>query len=179
MTRFCAVAAPGLMLAYGLLRFIDKTDGGIDKGGPAWNVGHVAFFVAVLLFAVLAFGLRRIVRDVTPRRRPVADAAVVATSIGAACFLWVILGDLITTVLNEAPLPEPLEIAGPILFQLGLLTLLGLLVGARRLPVWSPVLVLAGFVAIAVSLDLLPVASVAVGAGLAPLAVGIRARQPR
>ena len=60
---------------------------------------------------------------------------------------------------------------GPLLYQVGSLVVLIRLVVARRLPWWSPVLVLAGFGAIAVSLDLLPIAAVAVGAGLAPIAV--------
>ena len=42
---------------------------------------------------------------------------------------------------------------------------------ARLLPVWAPVLVLAGFLAIAVHLDLLPVGATLVLAGLLPLRV--------
>jgi hypothetical protein len=60
---------------------------------------------------------------------------------------------------------------GPVLYQVGSLVVLIGLVVARRLPWWSPVLVLVGFGSIAVSLDLLPIASVLVGAGLAPIAL--------
>jgi hypothetical protein len=169
MTRFCAVAAPVLMLVYGILRWIDGLDGR-RKGGPAWDLGHVAFFVAIVLFGVLAVQLGRIIRrESSGRRRAAAGAAMVAALFGVACFLWVILGDLFAGFRAAAPLPAPLEFAGPALFQIGLLTLLVLLVLARRLSVWSPVLVLLGFAAIAASLDLLPVASVLVGVGLAPL----------
>ncbi|MGA5302583.1 hypothetical protein ACPCHT_21830 [Nucisporomicrobium flavum] len=169
MTRFCAVTAPALMVAYGILRWIDGLDGH-RKGGPAWNVGHVAFFLAIVLFAVLAGSLRRSVVADAPGRRVLAGVATGAVMVGAACFLWVIAGDLSAAFRDAAPLPGVLEAAGPALFQVGLLSLLVLLVVARRLPVWSPVLVLAGFAGIAVSLDLLPVASLVVAAGLAPLA---------
>jgi hypothetical protein len=172
MTRFCAVTAPMLMLAYGILRWIDGLDGH-RKGGPAWNLGHTAFFIAILLFAVLAVALRRIIRDESPSRRPVADAAAAATLLGAVCFLWVILGDLFADLRDAAPLPGALELTGPVLFQCGILTLLSLLVIARprRLPAWSPLLVLLGFATIAATLDLLPLASILVGAGLVPLAI--------
>lgn len=170
MTRFCAVAAPALMVAYGILRWIDGLDGH-RKGGPAWDLGHVAFFAAVALFAVVAVALRRTVVADAPRRRVLADVATGAAVFGAGCFLWVITGDLSDAFREAAPLPEVLEVAGPALFQIGLLTLLVLMVVARRLPVWSPVLVLAGFAGIAASLDLLPFASLVVGLGLAPLAV--------
>jgi hypothetical protein len=53
--------------------------------------------------------------------------------VGAACFLWVIAGDLSAAFRDAAPLPGVLEAAGPALFQVGLLSLLVLLVVARRL----------------------------------------------
>ncbi len=157
MTRFCAVTGPALMLLYGVLRFFDGLDD--RRGGWLWDVGHVAFFVAVVLFAVLAVRLR------TPA--PLSTAATAAVLFGAACFLWVIAGDLSDRFEEAAPLPGVLQLIGPLLFQFGLLTLLVL----RGLPWWSPALVLGGFVALAVNLDLLPLASLLVGAGLAPLAV--------
>jgi hypothetical protein len=169
--RFCAVAAPAFLLGYGVLRWVDGLDGH-RKGGPAWDVGHVAFLIAIVLFAVLAVSLQRSVRDHAPDRRWLAAAALVATLVGAACFLWVILGDLVPDLQRAAPLPAPLDPAGPALFMLGLLALLVLLVLARLLPVWSPVSVLLGFAALTVALDLLPVGAVLIGAGLLPLALG-------
>jgi cytochrome bd-type quinol oxidase subunit 2 len=160
------------MLAYGILRWIDGLDGH-HHGEPFWSAGHIAFFIAIVLFGALAVALDRTIRTESPGRRTVADIATAATLFGAACFLWVILGDLSGGFHDAAPLPGPLQAAGPALFQIGLLTLLVLLVvnRPRRLPVWSPVLVLVGFAAIAVSLDLLPIASIVVGMGLYPLAV--------
>jgi hypothetical protein len=162
MTKFAAIAAPALMLFYGLCRLADGFDG--DRGnGIAWDIGHVAFFLAFVLFGCLAVGLRAW----EPRPRILIDVATAATLAGVACFLWVIIGDLFD---GWPPLPEALETVGPLLYQVGSLVVLIRLVVARRLPWWSPVLVLIGFGSIAVSLDLLPIAAVVVGAGLAPIA---------
>ena len=166
IVRWPALAGPSLMLVYGVVRWIDGFDG--DRGnGVAWNVGHIAFLLAMLLFAVLVVGVHGMV---PARRRPAATIAAGAALFGIGCFLWVIVGDLSASFRTAYPLPEPLEAGGSMLFPLGVLVLLGLLVAARRLPVWSPLLFGAGIVAITVQLDLLPFASMAILAGLAPLA---------
>ncbi|GAA3928043.1 hypothetical protein Aau02nite_40420 [Amorphoplanes auranticolor] len=158
------------MVVYGLLRVVDGLDG--DRhNGPAWDVGHVAFFAAIVLFAVLAVALRGLDRPAATAPRVLVEAATVATLFGAVCFLWVITGDLSADFRSAAPLPDALELIGPALFQIGLLILLVRLVLARRLPVWSPVLVLVGFAAIGVNLDLLPLGAVLVLVALLPLAL--------
>ncbi|MFI7540818.1 hypothetical protein [Actinoplanes sp. NPDC049599] len=170
LVRFCAFAAPALMLVYALLRVVDGLDG--DRhNGPAWDLGHLAFFVAIALFAVLALALRALDRPATARR-VLVDAATAAVLAGAACFLWVITGDLSAGFHEAAPLPAALELIGPLLFQAGLLILLVRLVLAGRLPAWSPIVVLLGFAAIGINLDLLPLGSVLVLAALLPLALG-------
>ncbi len=120
----------------------------------------------------MTLGLRQVVPAGTAQTRIVANLATVAGLFGVACFLWVILGDLFADFHDAAPLPDPLEMIGPLLLQLGVLTLLVMLVTARprRLPVWSPVLVLAGFLLFAVNPDLIPIGALLVLAGLAPLA---------
>ena len=167
MTRLAAVLAPILLFFYGVLRLVDGRDG--DHGpGLAWNVGHILFFAAFMLFAVLTLGLRRLVADgATPARRAVASAATAVALFGVACFLWVIAGDLFDTVPD---LPDAVQLVGPLTFQLGTLVLMGQLVAVRRLRVWSPVLLIVGFVLIAVDLDLLPVAALFILGALAPLA---------
>ena len=91
---------------------------------------------------------------------------------GVACFLWVILGDLFAGFHDAAPLPEALEMLGPLLFQVGMLTLLIMMVTARprRLPNWIPLLVLVGFLLFAANLDLIPIGALLILAGLRPLA---------
>jgi hypothetical protein len=171
LVRLPAVAAPALLFLYGVLRLVDGSDG--DHGpGWAWNVGHALFFVAFVLLGALVVGLRRRVPPAGTAARAVADLATAAGLFGAACFLWVIAGDLFPAFSDAAPLPTALEIGGPVLFQLGSLVLLVRMVRARLLPAWGPVLVFLGFVAIAVNLDLIPVGALLIGAGLAPLAVG-------
>lgn len=175
LVRFCAVAAPAFLFLYGVLRLVDGLDG--DHGpGLAWNFGHTAFLVAFVLLGILVVGIRQLIPPATSGRRIVATVATVAALFGVACFLWVILGDLFARLRDAAPLPDPLEIAGPLLFQLGTLTLLIQLVTARprRLPLWCPPLVFLGFIAIGINLDLLPVGAILIAAGLAPLAVARR-----
>jgi hypothetical protein len=151
------------MFVYAVLRWIDGLDGHHDKGGAYWNVGHTFFFIGFVLLAALLIGIR----PVLPRGHTTAGVATVAGVAGAACFLWVTLGDIFASFPD---LPDWLQIVGPLLFEVGALTLLTQLVLARWVTVWCPVLVFLGFLAIAVNLDLLPLASILVGVGLAPLA---------
>ena len=171
LVRLSALAAPTFLLLYGLLRLIDGLDG--DHGpGLAWNVGHTLFFIGFVLLGVLAIGMRHLVPATTVWTRIVASLATVSALFGVGCFLWVILGDLFPDFHDDAPLPDALEKLGPLAFQLGVLTLLIILATARprRLPLWSPLLVLIGFVLFAVNLDLIPAGALLILAGLAPLA---------
>ncbi|MFG1775995.1 hypothetical protein ACGFIG_06145 [Micromonospora sp. NPDC049048] len=165
-----AVGGPAFLLLYGLLRLVDGLDG--DRGdGWAWDVGHTFFLVGILLFGALVLGLRRLLLAATPRRRALTETATVLGLIGVAAFVWVILGDLFPGLADAAPLPEPVMMLGPLLFQVGLLTLL-VQAGTTRprlLPLWVPAPVLLGFLGIAVSLDLLPLAAALILAGLLPL----------
>jgi hypothetical protein len=83
--------------------------------------------------------------------------------------LWVIAGDLSASFRDRWPLPEPLPVAGPALFCLGLITLLSVQVAADRRPVWSPMLFFLGYTAISINLDLLPLAgALLLGAAVPP-----------
>jgi len=170
--RFSAVAAPALLLLYGVLRLIDGLDGHHGRG-YLWNAGHTAFFLSFVLLGGLMIAIRGGLD--APRQRPLATTATAAALLGVAAFLWVTVGDLFAAFPD---LPDALQLIGPLLFEIGALTLLVQLVVARppRLPVWSPVLVFAGFLAIALMLDLLPLGAILIGAGLAPLA--LRSRVP-
>jgi hypothetical protein len=163
LVRFSALVAPACLLVYSVLRWIDGLDGHHDHGSLYWNVGHTFFFIGFLLFAGLVIGLRPMV----PRNAAAAGVATVAAVVGVACFEWVTLGDLFDSFPS---LPGFLQVVGPLLFEVGTLTVLVQLVRAGKLTAWSPVLVFLGFVALAVNLNLLPIASVLVGVGLAPLA---------
>jgi hypothetical protein len=152
--KLLTIGGPLFLLAYGLLRLVDGLDGSHGPGW-AWNLGHACFLVAFLLLAALAW-----------RLRDVSVLAATAALAGSAAFVWVILGDLF----DDLPgLPDPVMVAGPLLFQLGMLALLTVLAVRRVVPVWSPVLVLAGFLLFMVDLDLLPLGAVLLLGGLAAI----------
>ncbi|MET3422916.1 uncharacterized membrane protein YgdD (TMEM256/DUF423 family) [Actinoplanes tereljensis] len=163
--RSMAFAAPLLLLAYGVLRWMDGLDGHRDKQGAAWIVGHLAFFGSMVLFAMIAVALFRRTR----MGRRIAAVAAAVSVFGVACFLWVIVGDLSASFRDRWPLPGPLEITGPLLFVLGMSVLLSLQVAAGRVPVWSPILFFLGYLAISVNLDLLPLAALVILAATVPL----------
>jgi hypothetical protein len=164
--RSITIAAPLLMLGYGVARWIDGFDGA-RHNGPAWPIGHTMFFVAVVLYAVQAVGLARRAAD----RPTIAWVALTATFAGAFCFLWVITGDLFAGF--DLSLPGILNAAGPLLFVLGLVTLLALPAVARRVPFWCPIAFLIGYLAISVDLDLLPLAALVLVVAAVPVARGV------
>lgn len=169
--RPAAVTASLLLFGYGILRLIDGWDGVRDKQGWAWLTGHSLFLLGVVLFGAVIVGLRGLLLAASPRQRALTEAATVTGLVGAAAFVWVILGDLFAGFADAVPPPDPVLIGGPALFEVGLLVLLvrAALVQPRLLPAWAPGTVFAGFAAIAVELDLLPVGAALVLAGLLPL----------
>ncbi|HEU4948236.1 MAG TPA: hypothetical protein VFT31_13885 [Kribbella sp.] len=176
------VAAPLLLLAYGIVRLIDGADGHHGPGA-AWTVGHILLLAGFLLYGAVLLGLRRLV----VRARGLATAAVVAGLVGVLAFVRVIVVDLIVGVRADDPagmdrigdeydrwpgnlgIYDTLYEIGPLLFLAGLLTLAILLTRARELPVWSPVLLVLGFVVITVNLDLMPLGGALLLAALLPL----------
>src|SRR5688572_28100479 len=66
------IAAPLLVLTYGVLRIVDGLDG--ERGpGPAWTVGHLAFLAALGFFTWI---FQDMVRRIGPRGRIFAVVAV-------------------------------------------------------------------------------------------------------
>jgi hypothetical protein len=180
--RYAYFGAPILVIAYGSARWLDGLDG--SKGpGPAWTVGHLFFLAALGLFGVAMVGLAALHRTV------VARVSAVAGIVGAVAMARVVVVDIIVAwgaadraeMEREYPryddfpgLPsgfgDVLDRVGGVLFPLGLLVLLVLLAVRRRLPWWSPVAAVVGFVAILASLDLLPLAGALLLLALAPAA---------
>ncbi|MEU2613005.1 hypothetical protein ABZ570_15705 [Micromonospora sp. NPDC007271] len=167
--RPTAVTASLLLLGYGVLRLIGGLDGPRDKSAWPWMIGHTLFLFGIVAFAAVMVGLHGLLRADSSRLWAVDDVAAVAGLVGAVGFGWVILGDLFPRFADAVGAPELVLAGGPVLFNLGLLTLLFRAARVRLLPVWGPVLVLVGFVAIAVNLDLLPIGAALVLAGLFPL----------
>lgn len=165
--RHAAVDAPVLLLVYGLTRVFDGLDGSYEPGGLLGAVGHLAAWIAMALFALLAVTTRALV---PPGTRGLATLAGGVTIAGVAGFLWLITGDPAAALHETGRLPGILPTAGLLLFALGMLTTLGLLVAARQVPAWSPLLFGAGIAAVLIDIDLLPFAALILLAALAPLA---------
>ncbi|MCW3817795.1 hypothetical protein ONA91_25420 [Micromonospora sp. DR5-3] len=167
--RPVALTASLLLLGYGILRLVDGLDGHRDKSAWAWMTGHTLFLFGIVAFGAMIVGLHGLLRTASSRLHTVDDVAALAGLVGAAGFVWVILGDLFPRFADAVTTPDLVLLGGPALFELGLLTLLVRAAVARLLPPWGPLLVLVGFGAIAVNLDLLPVGAGLVFAGLLPL----------
>jgi hypothetical protein len=184
------IVASGLFVAYGIVRLVDGRDG--EHGpGTAWTVGHLLFLTGILLFGVLLVRARGLLRA----RRGLGAAAVVAGMVGVAAFVRVFVVDVIVGFRAEdhaamsrigdeyerwpgdLGIYEPLYTVGPLLFLAGLLTLAVLLTVERQLPVWSPVLLLAGFVAISANLDLMPLGGTLLGLAFVSSKSGSRYRR--
>jgi len=165
--RIAAIGAPILILFYGLLRLIDIIKGN-QSHGLFWNLGHVLFFFSFILFGWLTVELRRLVPGKSKAAKVTAYLAMLASLFGTVCFLWGILGDLLT---NVAPVPKQLKLVGPLLFQAGMLSLLVFLAASRprQLPIWTPIVVLMGFFVFTINLNLLPIGALIILFGLSPL----------
>ena len=173
-TRISAIGAPILIIFYGLLRLVDVIKEN-QSHGFNWNLGHVLFFIAFILFGMLSLELRKHIPHKTKSSMAPGYIFVIFVLFGAACFLWGILGDLFNR-LNSVP--SLLKIIGPLLFQVGMLGLLIMLVVMRpqQLPFWSPILVLIGFLIFAINLNFLPIGGFIILFGLSPLIWQIRSK---
>jgi hypothetical protein len=185
------IAAPLLFVAYGVVRWIDGADGEYGPG-PAWTVGHLLFLAAFPLWVAALVQLRRSVG----RARRVATVAVVAGFVGVLAFVRVTVIDLIVGFRaadnadksriadgydrwpGDLGIYDALYEIGPLLFVLGLLTLTVLLAVERRLPAWSPIVVVAGFAAIIADLNLMPLGGALLLIALLPLRARARVAAP-
>ncbi|RSS68503.1 hypothetical protein [Streptomyces sp. WAC06614] len=180
LTRFSLLAAPVLLIVYGSVRLL--VEGSREPGAP-WIVGHFAFLGGVLFFGVVCEGLRRTVAASGGRaRRRVAAVGAAAGLTGAAAAAAQAAIDLYVGF-RAADKPEMKEIfarvqdvpgvlpavytVGPLFLYLGMITLLAGLKGpgvARSL-----VLFVLGTVAMATSLDLMPLGGLCYALAFAPL----------
>ncbi|WP_326586815.1 hypothetical protein [Streptomyces sp. NBC_01294] len=180
LTRFSFVAAPVLLVVYGSVRLLVE---GAKEPGAAWITGHFAFLFGVLLFGVVCEGLRRTVAaSGGPARRAVARAGAVAGLVGVTAAAAQAVIDLYAGF-RAADKPEMKEIfaqvqdvpgvlpavytVGPLFLYLGMITLLATLRGPGA--VRSLVLFVLGTVAMAASLDLMPLGGLCYLLAFAPL----------
>ncbi|WP_155385878.1 hypothetical protein [Catellatospora paridis] len=178
------LAAPLLLAAYGLVRIIGKSDG-VYGPGLDWQAAHLLALAGVLLFVpgVLHLG------GLMPRG-PWRSGTVAVTLFGLAAStvqfgadIWFALRaedkagmQALSGDFGDIPGVDLVVYqVGPQLFFVGLLVLTILAARARRLPWWSPAVLLVGIVAPPVSLDLLSLSGLLIMAALWPAAHGDRA----
>ncbi len=190
MTRIAFHLAPALMLAYGVVRLIDGLDGQHGPG-PAWTVGHLIFLGSLLLYGGVIAGVYRRIRDTAGGgaiRRVTAGAMTAVAAFGLVTFVRVAIIDIVVglqaadkaekSMLADryadvpAVLPQALYDIGPVFFMAGLVALLVqfavITPGRKTAAALSPVLVVLGFVAITLELDLLPVGAALIWLALVP-----------
>lgn len=171
------LAAPLLVLAYGVFRIIDGFDG--ERGpGPAWTIGHLAFLAALALFVGIFGQLRDMIG---PRAR---ITAVVATLGALALFgqfsVDVVAGFLADDHAGMAAITREVRTTpgvsaliydlGPYLFYVGQLVLVVQLAMSRQVKAWTPLLVLADLAMPFIDKDLIPLGAVLMVVSFLPLA---------
>lgn len=178
IARFAAVAAPLLMLAYGVIRLVGRMDG-VYGPGLDWQAAHLANLAGLVLFVFLVLGIRRLLP------RGVGRETVVAfTLVGAGASIVQFVVDIAWGLLaaDKAGMRElsrqfralpGVDLAfyqvGPQLLYVGVVALTGMLAYRRLLPWWSVGLVLVSSLLPVATLDLLPVAAAGYLVALLPL----------
>ncbi|MEU4769013.1 hypothetical protein AB0H12_37770 [Actinosynnema sp. NPDC023794] len=171
------VAAPLLVLTYGVFRIIDGFDG--ERGpGPAWTIGHLAFLAALALFIGIFRQMRRLIG-------PSARVTAVVAAVGALALFGQFAVDVVagfvaddhagmaTWTREVRTLPGVSTVVydlGPYLFYVGQLVLVVQLALHRHVKAWTPVLVFADLAMPLVDKDLIPVGAVLMLVSFLPLA---------
>ncbi|MFI7424467.1 hypothetical protein [Nonomuraea sp. NPDC049684] len=178
-TRAAFVAAPLLVLSYGVIRIVDGLDG--SRGpGLAWTAGHLAFLAALALFVVIFREMWRMLG-----RNPIATTSLVVGLVGIACAAAQFLIDIVVGFMAAdhdamSPLFDQVQAvpgvslavyaAGPVLFYLAQLALVVQLAARRQVKLWTPVLVLLDFALPILEKDLIPLGAVCMLVSFWPLA---------
>jgi hypothetical protein len=160
------IAAPLLVLSYGLIRIVDGFDG--SRGpGLAWTTGHLAFLAALAVFVPILRQLRTMAG-----RGLIATIWTVIALAGIAALtvqfvIDIVVGFLaadhaemarLSGLVSDVPGVEAAVYAGgPSLFYTGMLALFVELAVRRQVAYWIPVLVLVGSVLPIIDKDLLPI----------------------
>ncbi|MET8352990.1 hypothetical protein [Micromonospora sp. NPDC005206] len=181
------IAAPVLVMGYGIIRLVDGLDG-IRGPGPAWTIGHLAFIGALIAFISAFWQMRRMAGG-----RVLATLSATAGTLGALALITqfsidIAAGFLATDnygmsmiVHQVRTLPGVSQLAydfGPYAFYLGQLVLVVLLAVQRRVKLWTTGLVLADLATPFIDKDLIPLGAVLLLVSFLPLARGTTAATP-
>ncbi|MGW2161210.1 hypothetical protein [Nonomuraea sp. NPDC001699] len=178
-TRIAFVAAPLLVLAYGLIRIADGFDG--TRGpGLAWTTGHLAFLAALVLFIMIFREMWRMLD-----RNRIATTSLVVGLVGIACASAQFVIDIAVGFMSAdhdamSPLFDQVQAipgvslavyqVGPMLFYIAQLALVIQLAARRQLKLWTPVLVMLDFAIPIIEKDLIPLGALCMLVSFWPLA---------
>ncbi|WP_188194257.1 hypothetical protein [Nonomuraea sp. SYSU D8015] len=167
--RFTFIAAPLLMLAYGLIRILDGLDG-VYGPGLAWTAGHLAFMGGLVFFVVIFRDLYRRLGRAWP-----ATISVILGLAGIACLfaqfgIDIVIGfmaadrDAMGTMFDQVQALPAVRLAvydvGPFLFYVAQFALVVHLAVRGQVKAWMPVMMLAGLVLPVIDKDLIPVSAI-------------------
>ncbi|MGW0802383.1 hypothetical protein [Nonomuraea sp. NPDC002799] len=168
-SRFPFIAAPLLVLAYGVIRILDGLDG--SRGpGLAWTTGHLAFMAALVLFVITFWRMRRMAGSDT-----VSTVSAVAGTAGVAALLAqfgidVVVGfmsadhEAMGVLFDQVQAVPGVEIivytGAPVLFYLAQVAIVARLAILRRVKWWTPALVLLDMLLPFVDKDFIPLGAV-------------------
>jgi hypothetical protein len=161
MQLLARLAGPALLLAAGALRWIDGHDGSLGSE-PWWTGAHLVFLAGVAALVTLVADVRRVAQH-----RAAVTAALVVAVIGAAGIAVVVAGEVSSWSAGALGLPGVNPDVLPTLFAVGVVGALTALAAARQVSWLEPALALLAFTAIAVDLDLLPLAAALLAGALA------------
>ncbi|MEU1724703.1 hypothetical protein [Nonomuraea sp. NPDC005692] len=178
-TRAAFVAAPLLVLSYGVIRIVDGLDG--SRGpGLAWTAGHLAFLAALALFIVIFREMWQMLG-----RNRIATTSLVVGLVGIACAAAQFVIDIVVGFMAAdhdamSPLFDQVQAvpgvslavyaAGPLLFYVAQLALVVQLAARRQVKLWTPVLVMLDFAIPILEKDLIPLGAVCMLVSFWPLA---------
>ncbi|MER5997769.1 hypothetical protein ABT120_04295 [Nonomuraea angiospora] len=178
-SRIPFVAAPLLVLAYGVIRILDGLDG--SRGpGIAWTTGHLAFMAALVLFVPVFWQMRRMAGG-----NALATASAAAGTVGVVALLAQFGIDIVVGFMsadNEAMgvlFDRVQSVPGvsavvydvlPLLFFAGQLALVVQLAALRRVRVWTPLLVMVDLILPFIEKDLIPLGALCLLVSFVPVA---------
>ncbi|MFF4774519.1 hypothetical protein ACFY05_16835 [Microtetraspora fusca] len=167
--RIAFVAAPLLVLAYGVIRILDGLDG-VRGPGLAWTSGHLAFIGALALFVPVSWHMRRLAGRGT--------LSTVSTVIGFAGSLALLAQFVIDIAVSfmatdragmDAIFTQVQAVPGvlfvvynvvPVLFYVGQLALIVQLTVQRHVKIWVPFVYVLNVLMPLVDKDLIPVGAI-------------------
>ncbi|MEU4537551.1 hypothetical protein AB0G15_22085 [Streptosporangium sp. NPDC023825] len=177
--RIAFVAAPLLVMAYGVIRILDGLDG--SRGpGLAWTTGHLAFLAALAMFVSTFLQMRRMAGRNTLSNVSATVGIIGTLALSAQFVIDIVVGFLSADRAGMGVLFDRIQAVpgvsvavydgGPFLFYIGQLALVVQLAAARRVKVWTPFLVLLDLLLPFVDKDLIPLGAVFLLVSFVPLA---------